>query len=214
MRDLAIIVPVLNRPHLVAPLVDNIAAATPSAHRVMFVCDPDDQFTRDEIARTTAGAICPGGNYAAKINTGIRNTTEPLVFLAADDLLFHDGWLDKALAHLTGPVQVVGVNDLCSQRVRDGQHATHFLMSREYALQPTIDGGRGPLCERYDHSYVDDELVGTATQRGALAFATDSIVEHIHWASGKAPWDATYIKGRALMREDHIIFQGRRALWA
>lgn len=215
--DLAVLVPVLGRPDRVAPLLDSLRAATPVDFTVWFLADPDDQDELDAVTAVASGSVhlaAPGGNYAAKINHGVRMTHEPLIFLGADDLDFHPGWFDKARAHLRAGAQVVGVNDLCSARVKAGQHATHFLMTRQYAELPTIDGRPGPLCEIYDHSCVDDELVATARHRAALAFATDSIVEHLHPDVRKAEWDDTYRRGRARIREDRNIFRSRERLWA
>lgn len=210
--DLAVLVPVLGRPHRVPIVLASVRAATPGAE-VLFVCDPDDTPTQDAVALAGARMISPGGNYAHKINTGVRATDAPLLFLGADDLDFHPGWFERAAARLNAQVHVVGVNDLCSRRVQAGQHATHFLMTREYAESRTIDGTPGPLCEAYDHSFVDDELVATARYRGAIEFATDAVVQHLHPDNGLAKWDATYEKGRARMREDRKLFRARSRQW-
>jgi glycosyltransferase involved in cell wall biosynthesis len=214
--ELAILVPVLNRPQNVEPLLESISHSTPGDWRVIFLVDPSDDAELEAIydAIVVFGTDrvwfreC-GGSYAAKINFGARHTDAPLVFLAADDLRFRRGWLDAARQHLSKDTQVVGVNDLCSDRVQRGEHATHFLMTREYALQPTVDGGRGPLHEGYRHWFCDDELVATARRRGVLAFARDSIVEHFHPMNGKAPDDETYRKGREHQRQDRALFRQR-----
>ena len=209
----AILLPVLGRPHRVQPVVDSIRAATAVPHEILFVCDPGDRATQDQVALAGCRMISPGGGYARKINEAVRATTAPLLFLGADDLTFHDGWFEAASQRLNGAVHVVGVNDLCSKRVQRGQHATHFLMTREYAELPTIDGGRGPLSEQYSHSFVDDELVATARARGTIAFARDSIVEHQHPMNGTAPDDDTYRRGRARFAQDRVLFRRRRSLW-
>lgn len=212
MSELAILVPVLRRPHRVEPLLKAFRATTPPA-RLLFICDPDDADEIAAIEREGAEFITLAGNYAEKIRAGVEATTESLLFLGADDLQPEPGWLKRAKAHLTEKTQVVGVNDMCSERVKAGNHATHFLLTREYALRPLPDGRPGPLCDLYDHSYVDDELVGTARRRGAIAFATDSIVRHLHPDNGTAEWDETYAKGRAMIRQDRRLFRERRSLW-
>jgi hypothetical protein len=217
--DLAVLVPVLARPHRVAPLLDALAASTPDC-LVVFVCDPDDLPERQEVARQQTrprplrvAALSPGGGYAQKINQAVRATREPLLFLAADDLDFRPGWLPAARAHLDAGAQVVGVNDLIERRPGREGHATHFLVTREYAESPTIDGRPGPLCELYDHSFVDDELIGTATRRGVYAYAPDAHVAHVdHPMTGGAD-DATYQKGRAHFRQDRKLFARRRPMW-
>lgn len=217
MSDVVILVPVLRRPHRPAPLMDSIRQATPEPHRVLFLAAPQDHAEHDAVL--DAGGellICvppPGAEdagYARKINAGVAATSEPLIFLGADDLTFHPGWLGAARRRLRGPIGVVGVNDLCSRRVRMGEHATHFLMTRDYARRPMVNGGPGPLCELYDHCFVDDELVATARMRGAIAFATDSVVEHLHHVNGKMPLDEIYVRGRERFREDRRLFRQRR----
>jgi glycosyltransferase involved in cell wall biosynthesis len=200
--ELAILVPVLGRPHRVRPLLNSIAEATAADHRVLFLTDPKDALEHELWA--------VGGNYASKINAGVRVTDEPFVFLAADDLNFHPGWFENAKALLDGPVGVVGVNDLID---RNRDHATHFLMARWYAQLPTIDQEPGPVQEAYTHWFCDDELIATARNRGAYAYAEDSHVEHLHPMVGKADDDDTYRQGRQGWRLDRRLFNERQALW-
>lgn len=211
--SLAILVPVLRRPHRVQPLLASIAAATPEPHRVLFITDHDDQEERAAVAAAGGEELVARGSYARKINAGIRATREPLIFLGADDLTFQPGWLAAALEQITAGAHVVGVNDLIERRPgRDG-HATHFLITRNYARRPTIDGRPGPLCELYDHSFVDDELIATATRRSAYAYAPGAHVRHEHPMNGTAPDDDTYRRGRARFRDDRRLHQRRSRLW-
>ncbi len=216
---LVILVPVLGRPHRVRPLLESIAAATPERHRVLFIADPDDGDTISVVQESGAGLIVHGGSWGRKINVGVRATSEPLLFLGADDLHFHPGWLQAAAAHMgppgaISPVGIVGVNDLGTRRVREGRHATHFLVARWYASLGAIDDPNVLVHEGYGHEFVDDELVATGRARGAIAFATDAVVEHLHPSFGRAPDDETYRRGRATRREDRALFRQRRALWA
>lgn len=210
--SLVILVPVLARPQNVAPLLDSIRTATPHA-RVLFICDPDDFDEQRAVHDNGGETLLIDGNYAAKINAGVRVTTEARIFLGADDLHFHAGWYEAAAARLKPPIGIVGTQDQCNPRVIAGEHATHFLMARWYALLGTIDGRPGPLCEDYPHEFVDDELVATARSRRAWAFADDSIVEHLHPDAGKAPMDGIYAGRRRRMRVGRQIFQERSALW-
>lgn len=211
--DLAVLVPVLNRPHRVKPLLDAFAATTLGA-RVMFIPDPDDVAEEDAIHAAGGGIVCSlAENYARKINAGVALTDEPLLFLAADDIAPQPSWLPNALAHMAGGIQVVGVNDLIERRPERARHATHFLMTREYAEQPCIDGTPGPLFTGYDHSWVDNELIDTATHRGVYAYAENSHVKHIDHPMTGGPDDDTYRKGRARFRLDRKLYQRRRHLW-
>lgn len=211
--SLAVLVPVLERPQNVAPLLEALRESTPQPWRCLFIADPDDVAEQDAIAREGGWMLAPGGSYAAKIRAGVQATDEPLILLAADDLRPHAGWLEAARAAMIDGVQVVGLNDLIPRPHRLG-HTTHFLMTREYAERPCIDGSPGPLYLGYSAWRVDDELIATATARGRYVYAEDAIVEHLHPIVGKSPDDPTYQKGRAAARLDGKRFMRRQHLWA
>lgn len=206
----------LGRAHRVEPLLGSIHATC--AARVLFCCTEGDG---DVIAAVdAAGAerltFPPRrvGDYAAKINRGYRHTSESLVFLGACDLHFHPGWFEAATARLGDRVGVVGTNDLGSPRVMRGEHATHSLVTRDYADRfGTIDQPGEILHEGYVHELVDDELVGTAKHRRAWAFADDSHVEHLHPHWGKAATDDSYEGQRHRMEESRRLYRRRRRMW-
>lgn len=216
--DLAVLVPLLRRPHRVAPFLDSLQAATTVPHRVVFCCTPDDQATIDAVEAAGYEPLLVewrrNGDYARKIQAGIDTTTEPFVFTGADDLRFHPRWFENAAARMTEQVGVVGTNDLCSQRVMAGEHGTHFLVARWYCELGTIDGEPHLFHHGYRHEFVDDELVGTAKKRGAWAHAPDSVVEHLHPMNGQAPVDDLYAAQAARMRASRHLYLRRRRLWA
>jgi glycosyltransferase involved in cell wall biosynthesis len=207
-----VLVPVLGRPHRVQPTLDSILATAPDAH-ILFIPDPDDEAELDALRAAGAAFSAHPGSYAEKINYGVQITHAPVLFFAADDLDWHPGWLEAALEHVDDGAQVVGVNDLCTRRVRRGTHATHFLVTRRYATQRTVDGSAGPLFEGYDHSFVDDEFIAIARFRGVLVIDTEIVVEHRHQINGRAPDDDTYRKGRARLEQDRELFISRSHLW-
>lgn len=216
----AILIPVLNRPGRVQPLIESIREADEPGikTRPVFVCSDGD---RAEIrAVETAGLEPlilhrPGKcEYARKINLGAAATDEPWVFLGADDLRFHPGWARAALIeHDRTGCLVVGTNDLGNPAVKAGRHATHSLVHRDYLAHGTIDEPGLLLHEGYDHNSVDVEFVETARVRGQFVFAADSHVEHLHRLWGKAPFDQTYRKGMRTATADKRLFQQRRKLW-
>jgi hypothetical protein len=209
-EGVAILVPALARSQNVAPLLASIRESTPQPYRVLWLLDPGDRAEQDAVAAAGGWMLSAGGSYAAKINAGVRATDEPLVFLAADDLRFRPCWLDIARAAIGRGAHVVGVNDGIRRR---RVHATHFLLTREYAQRPCIDGTPGPLSVAYDHSFVDDELIATATKRGVYVHETRSTVLHLHPDMRSAPDDDTYRKGRAKFESDRAVFNERSALW-
>ena len=219
MTRLAIIVPVLGRAHRVGPLLLSIAQGTTGVpHRVLFVCDASDEATIDAVQAAQAGLaiVADGTCYARKVNQGIAVTTEQHVFTAADDLAFRPGWYEAAVALMRPPVSVVGVNDLASRRGGAGGDPSPVLLRRPLVPPRPGGGPGGGLHEGYRHNFPDDELVHTARSRGAIAFATDSIVEHLHPHYGKGEDDDTYRIGRASFHDDRQTFRRRRAVhgWA
>lgn len=212
MTDLVILVPVLSRPQNVGPLLDSIEATCKA--RTLFLCDYGDTEEIAEVeADPRASLDIGGGNYAQKVNRGITITSEPLIFTGADDLRFREGWYEAAKEKIAEGASVVGTQDLCNPRTMRGEHATHFLVTRSYAKGPQHDGSPGLLCEAYAHNFTDDELIATASARGAYAFAPDSIVEHRHPLNGTAPLDPVYVKGTGTLPADRNLYRKRRALW-
>lgn len=213
----AILVPVLRRPHRVAPLVDSVRSATPAPHRLLFVVEDSDRAERAAIEAAGADHVVVPvrkRSWACKINVGFAATTEALCFAAADDLAFHPGWLEAALGLLAPPVEVVGTNDLLNPRVMRGEHATHFLFTRRYIDEAgTIDEAGKVLHEGYRHDWVDDEFVATAKARGVFASAPGSVVEHLHPWAGKAPDDGVYRLGRQWRGHGRRLYQRREHLW-
>jgi hypothetical protein len=224
---IAVLVPVLDRPHRVGPLVESIDQASRFVTRVVFlVTDGDDAQLAACLDTDAMTVVVPfgldGGDYARKINYGVTVTDEPWLFQAADDLRFHHGWdttaLDAGLPH----IGVVGTNDLGNPLTKAGRHATHSLIRRTYVEEHgTIDEPGKALHEGYHHCWVDNELVETAVHRRGWASARRSCVEHMHpiWPvdrrsrERKGQDDATYRRGQARYRDDHRLFMSRRPLW-
>lgn len=226
-RPLAVVVPVLARPHRVIPFLEALTAATPERHRVLFVASPGD--TAEVTALEAAGveALDPHrpadwsyvlfeGNYAAKVNAGARFTDEPLIFTGADDLEFTPGWLPAAAAVMDATdAGVVGTQDECNPRVIAGEHATHFLVARWYVdHHGTADEPGLIFHEGYPHEYVDNELIATAKARRSYAFADASVVRHLHPMNGGAPLDRLYRAAPRRMVAGRRVYASRRHLWA
>ena len=214
MTDCVVIVPMLGRGHLMDRLRKSLAASTDDA-RILWVVTSGDFDVLDRLDGDAHIVTPPRtrGDYAHKINTGVANSDEPLIFTGAIDLRFDPLWLDACRVRIGHGAQVVGTNDLANPRTETG-HSTHSLVTRDYAAGGLIDGRPGLLCEDYLHEYCDDEMVGTARRRGVYMHAADAIVEHLHPMVGKADWDDTYRAMRVRMRRDRSLFNQRRKLWA
>jgi len=220
---IAVLVPVLARPHNAAPLAESLADTTTVPHRLVFVCSPDDREQIDACRAAGATTLIAGwqpgrGDYAQKIQLAYDLTDEPFVFTGADDLEFMSGWAREALDRMAGTgAGVCGTNDLGNPMVKAGKHSTHSLVRRSYieGQGGTFDGIPGVLlCDLYDHQYVDTELVAVAIDRDEFVFARESRVRHKHplWDRSVAR-DATYERSLAGGLRDRRLFERRRATW-
>ncbi len=213
MSGLAILLPVLRRPHRVEPLLKSIDEQTPDA-RVVFLCDEGDDAMIDAVDRSGSELhVLEKANYARKINHGVQITDEPYLFFGADDLEFHPAWYEIARDAFDDEIGVVATNDLGNDRVMAGELATHPLVARWYAESPTIDKSPGPLHEGYLHEFVDREFSEVARMRGAFVYAPDSIVEHLHPFWGKADFDPIYEQYQMRWVRGRRLYRRRLTLW-
>lgn len=220
--QVAILVPVVQRPHHAEPFMTSLRHSGPEdAWTVYPICDRSDT-TAIDAWTAHAGAVLVGdflalpGTFAEKVNHGYQRTSQPWLFLVGSDVVFHPGWLNAALAvaERTG-AQVVGTNDRGNSAVMAGEHATHMLIRREYVdTEGASWDGPGVVChEGYRHCYVDNEIVAVAKQRGTWASARDSVVEHLHPAFGKAERDDVYEIGDRNQIFDGGTFRHREMLY-
>lgn len=210
MSDIAVVVPVLNRPHRAEPFMESQST---DRVRVYAVVNEADTATRDAwIAARSNVFVTTLNTFAEKVNYAYGLTNESWLFLVGDDVAFHPGWADELLrAAAESGASVVGSNDLANPRSENGSHAPHLLISREYiATQGASWDGPGIVChEGYRHMFVDDEIVTVAKQRGVFAFARDAVVEHLHPVVNKAEVDATYRLGWSYAEVDKSRFAER-----
>jgi glycosyltransferase involved in cell wall biosynthesis len=214
--EVTILVPVLNRPQRVEPLLESVEAATSEPHVILFIADKGDTPELAALRRMKAKFITvdPPATWATKINEGYRRTETPWIFCGADDLHFHRDWFSRALEWAKSETGVIGTNDLCNPRTMTGAHSTHMLVRRSYIdEQGTVDEQGKVVHEGYAHEFADDELVQTAIARGVYVHAYDSLVEHLHPWAGKAEDDDTYRLGRQQTVRSRRLFRVRGKLW-
>lgn len=212
MSEVAVVVPVLNRPHRAEPFMQSLHISTSRAQAYAVVNEADTT-TRDAWLSARANVLVTSLNtFAEKVNYAYGVTNEPWLFLVGDDVSFHPEWADELLrvADETGAM-VVGANDLANPRTDQGTHAPHLLISRQYVAERGASwDGPGVVChEGYSHMFVDDEVVTAAKQRGTFAVARDAIVEHLHPAVMKAEVDSTYQLGWSYAELDKSRFAER-----
>lgn len=215
MAAVVVLVPMLGRPHTVAPLRESLAASTDRARLQWLVTSTDEDVIRavrgDDVMLVPPRAR---GDYAYKMNLGYHSSSEPLIFLGACDIRFHAGWLEACEAKVAQGFGVVGTNDLGNSRTATGQLSTHTLVTRDYADRfGVIDQPGQLLHEGYWHEFCDNELVDTAKARGQYGHAADAVVEHLHPMWGKAEPDAMYDNALRRMGQGYALYKKRRPLW-
>ncbi len=226
-NSLTVLIPALARPQNVEPTLVSLEMSTAAERREgwtitpLFICSSDDQEECDEVRAHGLTPLIHGMKhddcqYSRKINAGVATTDSDWLFLGADDLDFHYGWLRAAIdVHIATGKLVIGTQDLGNQLVKKGLHATHSLVHRDYVKLGTIDTPGILLHPLYDHNACDVEFCETAMYRDQWAFAEDSIVEHLHplWHPRTVKRDEVYHKGLKNSARDKLLLRHRRPLW-
>lgn len=223
MIEIAILIPTLGRAGVLEGLLDNLAETTPRyTYNPVFVLDQDDRESMDAVKKLhrrpgqTLSWIVSDGTYPQKTNAGLRATVEPFVLPTADDVRFHDGWLEAVEAAFEDEtVKVVGTDDL-SPATADRTHATMPVLRRSYCDDPGAAWGEtGTVFHGgYRHNFCESETWQLASHRGVTAWAERAVIEHLHPAWGKRGEDATDEKGNKQgWEEDEALFRSRRELW-
>lgn len=217
---IAIVVPVLARPHNVEPFMESVSV-TEVPYVVYFVCSRGDSEQIAACRATDAEVIVVGwkpgpADFAKKVNRAFERTEEEWFFQGADDIRFSPKWDVNALAIAERRrARVIGTNDLGNPHVKRGIHSTHTLIHRSYIEDygsGTVDGSGLVFSELYDHQWVDNEFIQTAAMRKEYAPARDSIVEHFHPHWGKNQMDATYEKATRATQADILLYKERMVL--
>jgi hypothetical protein len=215
---IAVLVPVLGRPHRVGELLGSFRSATsPADARLYFIAQVSDV---EEVAAIRAHGFNPilvgdeDRSWGRKINRGFERTGESWLLLGADDLRFHAGWVERVRHLLKAHMGVIGTNDLGNPSTMTGTSSTHSLVRRSYArICGTADERNKVLHEGYDHNFPDSELVVTARRRGMYVHCVRCVVEHMHPAWGKGHMDTVYARGQQTYHQDSALFAHRRRVF-
>jgi glycosyltransferase involved in cell wall biosynthesis len=217
-----IVTPTLWRAERLEGYVANIHDATRTDHVVTFVAEKDDEATIAEVARLSADDDSVRlvlndrkDNVLGAFNAGAAAVTADWWFGSGDDVRFHDGWDEILWDQMAATTRVMGTNDLGNPNVIRGKTATHMLINTDYINRfgATLDLGPGiACCEDYHHGFFDTELVEVAKQRGVWQPCLESIVEHLHFAFGKAEFDPTYTRNQTGENHDWALWAERRKM--
>lgn len=212
LERVAVVVPVLGRPHHAEPFMRTLQSTTSLATVYAVATEGDDETIKAWDAEgATILTVDDPGTFSRKVNHGYRHTTEPWLFFVGDDVLFRDGWYNRALRAAGDRFHLVAVNDLGNLAVMAGHHATHPLMRRSWIDEQgaSWDGPGVVAHEGYRHWYVDKEWSTVAGSAGVMIGAPDAVVEHLHWQFGKSEMDDTYRKGQASNDRDQRLWDRR-----
>jgi hypothetical protein len=219
---LDVVIPTVGRADRLGPLVANLFATAPMAHQ-FYVLDEGDQESHEAILEAVSGlgehprvsVLRCDGTYPQKTNYGFSRGDGEWVLPTADDVKFHDNWLQEAELAMSIGADVIGTNDLSGM---SAQRPTMPIVRRSYAEDPGAAWGEeGTLfSEQYHHNFVDNELWSLAVVRGVATYAPNCVIEHLHPSFGKAEVDATYRKGGLNLERwahDEELFNDRKAQW-
>ena len=149
--------------------------------------------------------------FPTKLNYGYAHSTADWIQFVGDDVTFHPGWLDhQQWIADSYKAKVVGSADLANPRVMAGEHATHWMVARDYIEESgaSWDGPGTFAHEGYKHWFVDDEIVLKAKLEGVFQSALGAVIEHHHPIVG-APSDRVYKKNDQHAERDKIRFRKR-----
>lgn len=207
---IAVLIPTLDRADKLAALVENIHETTVNDHCVYLVIEASDGDTLlQSIQLDTRDVIGKFGSCAMAMNMGYRASVEPFVFTGNDDLKFHHGWDEAALAKMDDEHHIVGTND------GSGDCKCFALVRRSYIEKESgVFDRPNTLWHTYAHLCADTEFAHYAKLRGVWADAPDSLTEHLHWRFGKAdPDHPNYVRGRESNADDLAEYDRRREEW-
>lgn len=208
----AILVPSLNRPQNLRPLIANIHANTPEEHFLLFaVSDQQSKTILDEEGEWYLDdSDVEDRRYVTRMNKLISYIADAQsIFFGSDDVVHHPYWLSNALAVMDKGPSVVVVNDM------HNPNGTQAVVRSTYLRRAVFDAPGLAFHPGYRHNFADNEMFFTAMRRGEYARSHGSFVEHlhpIHQSENSAPWDATYHNALRGWAEDEARWRQRRVL--
>lgn len=211
---ISVLVPTSGRPTLFLQMLESLRSTTRGWEiEVIAIIDQDEQALDYALAwdvhiidysQKKRGAL-------KAWNTALFLSSGDIIVPAGDDHLFHDGWLEYALAAHRNKLRcygVVGMNDLAYNG--NTQLATMFLFDRKYC-QNEMGGIFAP--PMYKYYCIDSEWNAKAKLLGHFYWEERSIQEHIHSSHGKRPLDTLDQEkmDAGWMEIDNKTFEERKA---
>lgn len=126
--------------------------------------------------------------------------------LGADDIRWHEGWLENALkAAAKSGAQVVGLHD---GHTNLNHYGAHYMVHREFT-EKELGGVFIPPV--YGSWWFDREVCEKAAGLGLYVPCWEALAEHLHPDWKAAEMDATYKKAWPLHDIDRTVYEARKA---
>jgi glycosyltransferase involved in cell wall biosynthesis len=202
---ISVLLPTTGRPEMAERCVQGLFDTTKGWEVEVCAAVDADTETRDRLmamgCRVDYSDTLRGNsawNAALKIAKG-----DPIVF-AADDLVWQEGWLDRAMECLNEhPDSLIGFND----GHWGAELSTHYLMPRSFIVE--VLGGR--VAWDYPHSFNDLETNERAKAAGRYHWCSEAKVFHAHWLFGDRPKDETDERNLGGHAEAKRMYDERKA---
>jgi len=201
----------LNRADKLPDLVREVHLSTRTPYRLYFVIESHDRESFNAVKGMDCELVVGRyGSCAAAYNAGFNYSSEPVAFLANDDLSFPEGWEIPALAMIQDGTPIVGVNE------GHNRMTCFSMVDRAYIeAESGVYDVPGQLVHPYKSQYVDTELADYAKHRGVWGEAHEGGVIHQHHDFGLAdPNHPNYVKARGTLDEDRDTYNRRQSEWS
>jgi len=149
--------------------------------------------------RTADSTSVQGWNQAYKV---ARGRGADWFVLGADDIVWHDGWLEAAIEFTD--FDVIGLNDL---QTNIDDYAPHYMASYWFC-EGVNDGWMIPPV--YKTWWFDREICERAKAIGQYAPAWNAVLEHRHPDWKTAPMDDTYREAWPHHDKDKAVYLARQ----
>lgn len=179
---------------------------------VLAVCEDDHEtieetynLVRDTRVTFTTRPANSTAVYGWNLAHDIMRSADWFV-LGADDIIWHEGWLESALYCASkNKAQVIGLND---GHTNLQHYGAHYMVHRDF-IRNQLDGFFIP--PEYKSWWFDREICERANQLGLYAPCHEAMAEHLHPEWNTAQMDATYEAGYELHDADRELYQTRKA---
>lgn len=183
---IVVFVPSRGRPAGAARAIASILGTAAGAVSALVLVDGDDPMLEDYRALDLpVWVVEPGGRFTGALNHAAAAIADGYDVMGAfgDDVIFRTRGWDGAVADTLATPGIAYGDDL----IHGIHHPTAVFMSTE--VYRALGWLALPVTR---HQWADDGWKRLGKAAGVLRYMPTVIVEHMHPAVGKAPWDAGY----------------------